>query len=369
MSFYKLGIKSDLVYALECMGIENPTPIQKLAIGPFLKGSDLLCEAQTGTGKTLSFLLPLYQKIDSNVPCIQGLVITPTRELAIQIAHVAQQLSDHKPVNILAAYGGQDVNAQLHRLKTNIHLIIGTPGRILDHLRRGSFSLDHVSMLIVDEADQMFHIGFKKEVDAIIEALPLQRQNLCYSATLSHRVDTFAKDYLKNPLTLTAPKQKMTLTDITQVVYETSGRKKWALFLSLLKKEKPSKAIIFCRSRRGADSVWQDMTDAGFIALPLHGDLTQAAREKAVIHFRNDSVQFLIATDVAARGLDIQGVTHVFNYNLPDDPENYVHRIGRTGRAGKKGVAYTLLTQKDFQRLEAIELFIGEKLQRIQETS
>ncbi|HAS73361.1 MAG TPA: ATP-dependent helicase [Clostridiales bacterium UBA8960] len=365
MSFYKLGVSPELVYALEVQDIQTPTPIQSLSIPVALSGKDLLGEAQTGTGKTLAFLLPLFQKIDSERLEVQGLVITPTRELAIQITKVAKQLAEVSPLRILTAYGGQDVVAQLHRYGGEVQLVIGTPGRILDYLRRGSISFDALKMLVVDAADQMFQIGFKTEVEEIIDQTPRSRQTLCYSATLSHAVDAFSGAVLKDPVLVKAPKKQVTLEAIEQFVVMTSNRKKYDDFKRVLKQNYPQKAMVFCRSRMGTEALYKEMLADGFSVEALHGGLTQAKREFVMNQFRDGEIQYLVATDVAARGLDIDGVSHVFNYNLPDDAENYVHRIGRTGRAGMVGVTYTFLTLKDEQRLEAIEAFIQQEIKRI----
>lgn len=365
MSFYKLGIKGDLVYSLESFNIAKPTPIQSLSIPYVLAGNDLIAEAQTGTGKTFAFLLPMFQNSNIDNPNIQGLIITPTRELAIQITGIARKLSEVKQLNILAAYGGQDVNAQLLKLDGDIQIVIGTPGRILDHLRRGSINFSDLKTLVVDEADQMFHIGFKNDVESIIEQLPKNRQTLCFSATISHSVDSFSSKYLTNPKLVIAPKKQITLDNITQIVVESSNRKKFTDFLKILDEEKPKKAIVFCRSRMGTNDLYEEMLEAGLNAEAIHGGLTQAKREYVINLFKSDKVKYLVATDVAARGLDIDGISHIFNYNLPDDPENYIHRIGRTGRAGNTGIAYTIVTQKDFNRLEAIEKFINMTISRI----
>lgn len=365
MSFYKLGVSPELVYALETMDIHTPTPIQSLSIPQALKGKDVLGEAQTGTGKTLAFLLPLFQTIDTEDYRIQGLVITPTRELAIQISKVAKQLAEITPMRILTAYGGQDVVAQLHKFGGEVQLVIGTPGRILDYLRRGSINFDALKMLIVDEADQMFHIGFRKEVDEILEQTPAKKQTLCFSATLSQTVDSFSHEILVDPVLVKAPKKQITLEAIEQFVVVTSNRKKYADFKTVLKQNFPQKALVFCRSRMGSESLYNDMLADGFSVEVLHGGLTQAKREFVMEQFRTGELQYLVATDVAARGLDIDGVSHVFNYNLPDDTENYVHRIGRTGRAGTVGVTYTFLTQKDENRLADIEEYIQMTIKRI----
>lgn len=365
MSFYKLGVSPELVYALEIQDIHTPTPIQTLSIPVALSGKDLLGEAQTGTGKTLAFLLPLFQQIELDHMAIQGLVITPTRELAIQITKVARQLAEVTPLRILSAYGGQDVVAQLHKHGGEVQLVIGTPGRILDYLRRGAINFDSLKTLVVDEADQMFQIGFRTEVEEIIAQTPKTRQTLCYSATLSHAVDTFSSAVLNDPVLVKAPKKQVTLEAIEQFVVMTSNRKKYDDFKRVLKQNYPVKAMVFCRSRMGTEALYKEMLEDGFSVEALHGGLTQAKREFVMNQFRDGAIQYLVSTDVAARGLDIEGVTHVFNYNLPDDAENYVHRIGRTGRAGMVGVTYTFLTGKDEHRLEAIEAFIQMEIKRI----
>lgn len=365
MPFYKLGIKGDLVYALEDQNITVPTPIQSLCIPPALAGEDLIAEAQTGTGKTFAFLLPMFQNMDVTNSNIQGLVITPTRELAIQITEVAKKLAMTREINILTVYGGQDVNAQLFKLSGNVQLVIGTPGRILDHLRRKSIDFNELKTLVVDEADQMFHIGFMTDIDEIIANLPKNRQTLCFSATINGNVDSFSNEYLVDPKYLRAPKKQITLESITQIVVETSNRRKFDDFIKILKQNYPNKAIIFCRSRMGTQDLYEEMLASGFNVEAIHGALTQAKREFVMTEFKENRIKFLVATDVAARGLDVEGVTHIFNYNLPDEPENYVHRIGRTGRAGCTGVAYTIYTLKDLKRLEAIESFIDMKIDRI----
>lgn len=365
MSFYKLGIKGDLVYALEQKNITVPTPIQSLSIPPILQGKDLVAEAQTGTGKTYAFLLPMFQKMTVENQNIQSMVIAPTRELALQITDVARQLSEIKPINILTVYGGQDVLAQLHKLQGDIQLVIGTPGRILDHLRRGSIDLSQLNTLVVDEADQMFDVGFMEQVDQIIEQLPTKRQTLCFSATISHHIDLFTGRYLTDPVFVNAPKEQITLENITQLVVESSNRKKLDDFMTILKRDNPENAIIFCRSRVGTDALYEAMLAAGYRVEAIHGGLTQSKREAVMAEFRTGEIKYLVATDVAARGLDIEGISHIFNYNLPDEPENYVHRIGRTGRAGNVGVAYTILTIKDEKRLAEVEAFIDMKIKRI----
>lgn len=364
MNFYKLGLTYDWVHALENQHIIEPTPIQTLSIPVILKGDDVLAEAQTGTGKTLAFLLPLLQMMDLAHPQTQALIITPTRELAIQITHVAHQLSKRVPFTVLAAYGGQDVKAQMHKLKGSVQLIVATPGRLLDHVRRETVDLSGVKRLVVDEADQLFHIGFKREIKDILKALPPNRQILCFSATLDTSVSNFASQYLKDPVHLVAPKKQVTLDTISQQVISTSDRHKFEDFLTVLREQGRTKSMVFCRSQKGAHSVYESLLEEGFAVEELHGGLSQAKREHVMNAFRDNHLDMIVATDVAARGLDIKGVTHVYNFNLPDDPENYVHRIGRTGRAGEEGLAITFYAARDKARLEAVEKYIGMTITR-----
>jgi len=365
MSFKELGLQCEFIDALHHLNISEPTPIQTLSIPLILNGMDVIAEAQTGTGKTFAFLLPIFQKIDINNGNIQGLIIAPTRELALQITEVANSLSNIIPLNILAVYGGQDVKAQLHKLKGNVQLVIGTPGRLLDYLRRGLIDFKDLQTLVLDEADQMLNIGFLEEVNSIIKQLPDSKQTLFFSATINRDVNKFAYRYLSYPMSVKAPKKQITLDNIKQVVIETSNLHKFKDFETLLKKAAPDKAIIFCRSRKVTQSLYDDMLMVGYNVGVLHGALTQAKRESTMNEFNKSKIQYLVATDIASRGLDVDGVSHVFNYNLPDDAETYIHRIGRTGRAGNTGIAYTILTKRDEKLLKSIEEFININVERI----
>ena len=365
MSFNELGLQSELVDALHHLNISEPTPIQTLSIPLILNGMDVIAEAQTGTGKTFAFLLPMFQKIDTNNGNIQGLIIAPTRELALQITEVAKSLSSIIPLNMLAVYGGQDVKAQLHKLKGNVQLVVGTPGRLLDYLRRGSIDFKDLQTLVLDEADQMLNIGFLEEVNSIIKQLPDSKQTLFFSATINRDVNKFVYRFLSYPMSVKAPKKQITLDNIKQVVIETSNLHKFNDFNTLLKKVVPNKAIIFCRSRKVTQSLYDEMLTVGHNVGVLHGALTQAKRESTMNEFNANKIQYLVATDIASRGLDVDGVSHVFNYNLPDDTETYIHRIGRTGRAGNTGTAYTILTKRDEKLLIAIEELIQMKVERI----
>ena len=354
-TFSTLGVSTVLLDALTAQGIQNPTPIQAMAIPEIAAGRDLIGEAQTGTGKTLAFLLPIFEKVDPALPKVQALILTPTRELAIQITAEARKLAAYAPLHLLAAYGGQDIQGQIKKLQGSAQIVIGTPGRLLDHLRRGTLHFDDLKVLVLDEADQMLHIGFQNEVEMILKRTPARRQTLCFSATMPAGVRKLTHKYLKDPVHVAVPAPTVTLKDIEQFVVETTDRQKRHDLFAVLKKERPFMGILFCRTKYRADALFAAMSQEGFICELLHGDLTQAKREKVMKAFRKMEFQFLIATDVAARGLDIEGITHVFNYDIPADAESYIHRIGRTGRAGEKGRAFTFVAPKDKPEQRVIE--------------
>lgn len=362
MKFKDLKLSNNLVDILKSQGISKPTPIQQQSIMLIKDGNDVIAEAQTGTGKTLAFLLPMFENISPDIDAIQGLILTPTRELAIQITQEAKKLREAKNLNILAAYGGQDIAAQLKKLKRNIHLVIATPGRLLDHLRRQTIDLDSLSTLVLDEADQMLHMGFKNEVEAIIKQTPKKRQTLCFSATMNSGVKKLAYKYMNDPKIVVVEKKEITLKNIKQTLIETTDRRKQADLCRVLDEDNPFMAIIFCRTKRRVDKLEQDLYQKGYNCQKLHGDLTQAKREKVMKAFKSTDIQYLIATDVAARGLDISGVSHVYNYDIPENAESYIHRIGRTGRAGEKGYTYLFVAPKDKSTLENIEKEIKLKI-------
>lgn len=361
VNFNKLGINHFYTQILEDNFIVQPTPIQELAMPIISQGKDVIAEAQTGTGKTLAFLLPALQKIDLESQLVSVLVIAPTRELAIQITEVARMFYD---VAVLNIYGGQDFTAQLHALENKVDIIIATPGRLLHHLRKSRLDLSEVHTFVIDEADNMFKGGFLEDVEEIMTYLVAPVQTLLFSATIDESVSTFAKTHMKKCENIVAPKEKITLDAITQKVLLTSNRRKVDDLMEILKRDCPSKAIIFCRSRIGVDSLHQHMAEANLSVEKLHGGLNQTIREEVMKGFREGSFKYLISTDVASRGLDISEVSHVINYNLPDQAEDYVHRIGRTGRAGYTGVAYIILTSKDALRLEKIEEYIEMEIEK-----
>lgn len=355
MTFNKLGVNHFYAQILEDNFITEPTPIQILAIPAILSGKDIIAEAHTGTGKTLAFVLPALQKIDFDQSHTSVLIVAPTRELAIQITEVVSLFYDVSTLNI---YGGQDFTAQMAALENRIDVIVATPGRLLHHLTRGRLDLSKLDTLVIDEADNLFKGGFLEDLEAIMGHLPEKRQTLLFSATIDKSVEKFAQKYMTDHKHLIAPKEKITLDNITQLVILSSNRKKIEDLLTLIKRDFPSKAIIFCRSRVGVDTLHSALVERELSVDKLHGGLNQTLRESVMKAFKEGQFKYLITTDVASRGLDVSHVSHVINYNLPDFPEDYVHRIGRTGRAGYTGMAYTLLTEKDELRLKKIEDYI-----------
>lgn len=365
--FTNLGISPLVEDILKRLGIEQPTPIQERAIPEVLAGKDVIAKAQTGTGKTLAFLLPILENIDANVDSIQALIVTPTRELALQITAEVQKFAmEIAYVHVLAVYGGQDVEQQLKKLKKNVSIVVATPGRLLDHVRRETIDLSQVKTLVLDEADQMLHIGFLPEVEDIMGNLPDERQTLLFSATMPDQVQYLAKRFMKEPLTISVKTEHVTVKQIRQLVIETTDRAKQATLMKVMQEEQPFLAVIFCRTKRRVSKLNEALKEARFNSEELHGDMSQAKRERVMKNFREARLQYLVATDVAARGLDIEGVTHVFNYDIPEDAESYIHRIGRTGRAGENGLAITFIATKDLKQLAEIESAISMKIERRQ---
>ncbi|AJA48081.1 DEAD-box ATP-dependent RNA helicase CshA [Clostridium pasteurianum DSM 525 = ATCC 6013] len=364
MNFKELGISEDIINTLKKTGITEPTVIQKESIRFIKNGRDIIAEAQTGTGKTLAFLLPIFENISVNSSAIQALIVTPTRELAIQITEEAMKLKEAKDINILAAYGGKDIGSQMKKLKGSIHLIIATPGRLLDHLARKTINLMNLKTLVLDEADQILLMGFKNDIENIIKETSKKRQTLCFSATMNAEVKKLAYRYMKDPLIVTAKKEKITLDNIKQYVVETTDRQKQDALCSVLDEDKPFMAIIFCRTKRRVDDLEVDLYRRGYDCVKLHSDIIQSKRERIMKSFRNGDIQYLIATDVAARGLDISGVSHIYNYDIPESAESYIHRIGRTGRAGEYGYTCMFIDPKNKRELEEIEKAIKFKIQR-----
>ncbi|WP_231574797.1 DEAD/DEAH box helicase [Paenibacillus sp. FSL R7-0273] len=363
--FKGLGVSEVLTDLLKGQGIVKPTPVQEESIPPLVQGLDVIARAKTGTGKTLAFLLPIMDKIRVEAPYPQALILAPTRELALQITEEARKLARHTGVKILAVYGGQDVEKQLRKLEGGRHLIIGTPGRLLDHLRRETLDLGGVKMLVLDEADQMLHMGFLEDVETIITAVPYRRQTMLFSATMPDAIKRLAANYMKEPLDIIIKSgSSIPLENIRQQVVEVSDRNKEEALQALIERDRPYLAIIFCRTKRRVSKLNEALQAAGYDCDELHGDLSQAKREAVMKRFRDAKLQLLVATDVAARGLDVEGVTHIFNYDLPLDSDSYIHRIGRTGRAGGKGLAITFASPREYNLLDLIEHGTSQRLDR-----
>lgn len=364
MDFKELGISENILDVLKSVGITNPTPIQEECINFIKNGKDVIGEAQTGTGKTLAFLLPIFENISAESDFIQCLIITPTRELAIQITDEAIKLKKAKEINILAAYGGKDIDAQIRKLKGAVHMVIATPGRLLDHLSRQTVDLKKLRTLVIDEADQMLLMGFKNEVEDIVAETSKSRQTLCFSATIDSQVKKLAYKYMKDPVTVSVKKESVTLENIKQNVVETTDRQKQDALCKVLDEDRPFMAIIFCRTKVRVDKLEEDMHMRGYNCEKIHSDVVQNKRERIMKSFRKGDIQYLIASDVAARGLDIGGVSHIYNYDMPENTESYIHRIGRTGRAGEEGYTCLFAALKDMKTLEEIEEAIGFKIER-----
>lgn len=364
MNFKELELNDNLINTLKNIGITNPTPIQQQSIPLINEDKDIIAEAATGTGKTLAFLLPLFNKINPNSKETQALILTPTRELAIQITAEANKLKESNNINILATYGGQDIGSQLKKLNNNVHLIIATPGRLLDHLERKTIDLSKLKTFVLDEADQMLFMGFKNEVEKIMKEMPKKYQMLCFSATMDSSVKKLAYRYMNAPSIVSVKKEEVTLSAIKQDVVETNDRNKRDSLCKILDEDNPFMAIIFCRTKRRVDELEAVLYARKYNCVKLHSDIPQNKRERIMKSFRNADIQYLIATDVAARGLDISGVTHIYNYDIPENVETYIHRIGRTGRAGESGYTCMFIDPKNMKALENIETTIGFKIPR-----
>lgn len=360
--FLSLGISQETADVLRKQGIITPTPVQVQVIPALLAGKNVVAQAQTGTGKTLAFLLPILENIKINRSYSQALIITPTRELAAQITSVAGKLAVPRGISILSVYGGQPITRQIRKLQDQPHIIIGTPGRLLDHVRRKTIGLAGVSRLVLDEADQMLHMGFIDDVEELIRQTAGQKQIALVSATMPSKIRALAAKYLAKPVHIKVPGPNVILDEIRQVALEIKEEDKLDRLCRLLDEYSPYLAIVFCRTKQRAAAVNTALVQRGYAADELHGDLSPAKRIQVMRRFNQARLQILVATDIAARGLDIEGITHIFNYDIPHDPESYIHRIGRTGRAGETGVAVTFATPAERSYLRMIEQAIRAPL-------
>ncbi len=361
-TFADLQLSPGVLEAIGDLGFEEPTPIQDQTIRPLIEGRDVIAQAQTGTGKTAAFAIPIVECVDPQELRVQAIVLAPTRELAVQDAEATHRLGRVKGVSVLPIYGGQPIYRQLHALARGVQVVIGTPGRVLDHLRRGSLTLDAVRFVVLDEADEMLDMGFVEDIESILDAVPSPHQTALFSATIPPRIAHLAEKYLNDPVRISIAPTELTVPAIDQFYVPVTARNKLDVLARLLDHEMPESAIIFARTKRDVDELGEALQARGFAAETLHGDLNQVQRDRVMSRFRGGQVELLVATDVAARGLDISGVTHVFNYAIPEDPEAYVHRIGRTGRAGRTGQAITLVQPHEIRLLRLIERMIRRKI-------
>ena len=360
--FHGMNLSNNVLKDLKHHGLETPMPIQEQAIPVLLTGKDLMAEAKTGTGKTLAFAIPIIEGIDLNRRGVQSLILTPTRELAEQVAGEIKKIGYQKKVKVEAFYGGKSIMPQAKALEQGVHIVVGTPGRILDLIGRRMLRLDGVTMFVLDEADRMLDMGFIDDIREIIRELPTDRQTMLFSATIPEEIGELARSIMRNPEVITIKSEERTVDEIEQSYYETTKTGKFDAFVEVMKRESPDSAIIFCNTKRWADTLGNLMRRRGFQTEALHGDLSQNQRDRVMDGFRAKRIRYLIATDVAARGLDIDDVSHVINYDIPRERENYVHRIGRTARAGKTGKAISFITSAETHDLWGIEHFARTKI-------
>lgn len=355
MKFKELELSPDLLKSVERAGFEEATPIQAETIPLALSGKDVIGQAQTGTGKTAAFGLPMLEKIDPQRHELQGLVIAPTRELAIQTQEELYRLGRDKRVRVQAVYGGADIGRQIRSLKDRPHIVVGTPGRMLDHINRHTLKLGTVETLVLDEADEMLNMGFLEDIEKIISQVPSSRQTLLFSATMPPAIKNIGVKFMKEPTHVKIKAKEMTADLIDQYYVRAKEYEKFDVMTRLLDVQSPELTIVFGRTKRRVDELARGLEARGYRAEGIHGDLSQQKRMSVLRSFKSGHLDILVATDVAARGLDISGVTHVYNYDIPQDPESYVHRIGRTGRAGKGGMSVTFVTPNEMSYLHVIE--------------
>jgi ATP-dependent RNA helicase DeaD len=363
--FAQLGLSEPLTETLNEVGYETPTPIQQQTIPLLLAGRDLIGQAQTGTGKTAAFALPILEKLDRSQNTVQALILTPTRELAIQVAEAIHTYARRLgPVRVMPIYGGDSMPKQINRLRAGLHVVVGTPGRVMDHLRRGTLDLSALKIIILDEADEMLRMGFLEDVEWILGQAPASRQTALFSATMPQAVRHIADRYLQDPVTVEIKHKTVTVPSVEQQYIQVPARQKLDALTHLLEAEAaPGEAIlIFVRTRVGAAELAEKLQARGYAVEPMHGDMNQAQRESVIRRLREGQVEIIVATDVAARGLDVEHIGRVINYDIPNDPESYVHRIGRTARAGRAGKALLFVTPREGRMMREIERYTGQRL-------
>lgn len=369
--FKELKLSNEVLKALDDMGFEEATPIQSKSIPFILDGRDILGQAQTGTGKTCAFGIPAIEMIDTSVAAgVQVLALCPTRELAIQVSEELKMVSKYKKgIKILPIYGGQSIDRQIMALKNKPQIIVGTPGRVMDHMRRRTLKLANLKMMILDEADEMLNMGFREDIDVILEDIPKERQTLLFSATISKEIKEITKLYQRNPEHIVTVHRELTIPSIEQYYLEVRESSKLELLCRMVDAKNIKLGLVFCNTKKRVDELTSSLQTRGYSAEALHGDMKQSERDRVMTKFRKGNIDLLVATDVAARGIDVNDIEAVFNYDIPSDEEYYVHRIGRTGRAGKKGVSYSFVFGRDIYKLKDIQRFTKSEILPMQPPS
>ncbi len=363
LRFEEMDIRPEIMRAVEDMGFEEATPIQAQAIPVMMSGADMIGQAQTGTGKTAAFGIPLLQKVDPDNRTLQALVLSPTRELAIQVAEELRNLAKYMHgVKVLPIYGGQDIGKQIRSLKGGVQIIVGTPGRVMDHMRRHTIRVGELDTVVLDEADEMLDMGFREDIETILKDTPEERQTVLFSATMPTAIIEIAQMYQKDAVHVRVVKKELTVPNIEQYYYEVRAKNKDEVLCRLLDVYSPKLSLVFCNTKKKVDELVLELQNRGYFAEGLHGDLKQIQRDRVMQGFREGNTDILVATDVAARGIDVDDVEAVFNYDLPQDDEYYVHRIGRTGRAGRAGKSFTFIVGREAYKLKDIQRYCKTKI-------
>ncbi|RNI12506.1 DEAD/DEAH box helicase [Methanohalophilus sp. RSK] len=364
LTFKDLNLSKNIERAVEDMGFEEPTPIQSQSIPYLMEGKDVIGQAQTGTGKTAAFGIPALEMLDVKSKKVQVLVLCPTRELANQVAEEMSNLAKYQNTKMLPVYGGQPIDRQIKALRRGVHIVIGTPGRVMDHIQRKTLKFDGVKMLVLDEADEMLDMGFREDIEFILSRVPGQKQTVLFSATMPKPIIKLTKKYLQNPQMVKTVHKKLTVPQIEQFYFEVKNNAKTEILCRLIDIYNFKSSLVFCNTKKNVDKQVETLKARGYLVDGLHGDMRQAQRERVMSNFRKGEIETLVATDVAARGIDVENIEAVFNYDIPQDEESYVHRIGRTGRAGKEGIAITFASGKDTRKIKNIQKHTKAKIIR-----
>ena len=363
LKFEELNVDEKILKAIGDMGFEEASPIQAKAIPVVLEGKDIVGQAQTGTGKTAAYGIPMLQSIDPKLKCVQAVVLCPTRELAIQVADEIRKLAKYmSSIKVLPVYGGQEIVRQIKSLKTGVQIVVGTPGRVMDHMRRKTVKFDKVKMVILDEADEMLDMGFREDMETILTQMPEERQTVMFSATMPKAIMDIARTFQNDAEIIKVVRKELTVENIEQYYFEVRSKNKDEILSRLIDIYNPKLSVVFCNTKKQVDDLISELKGRGYFADGIHGDMKQAQRDRVMNDFRKGKTEILIATDVAARGIDVDDVDIVFNYDLPQDEEYYVHRIGRTGRAGRAGLAFSFVTGKEIYKLKDIERYCKTKI-------